>query len=476
MDVGAPCSDSRLIRRGDVFFAIDGTQLKGTDYMADAAKGGASAIVCAEDVELELSIPVIHVRQVRRALAHAAAEFYDHPSRSFYLNGVTGTNGKTTITYLLEKFWEKKTSGVIGTVNIRYAGKIQQASHTTPDPVGLQSIFADMKTSQVQKASVEVSSHALDQYRCDFCDFDSAIFTNLTQDHLDYHGTMENYFQAKSILFERILRDSAKKNTLAVINQDDDYGKKLLTTLRRDDLKAQGFSLKDTNADLHVLRSSVSMNGLEAELGGLLGNFILRSNLIGDHNLRNIMAALLVGAHSGESVHDMLEKLESITVPGRLDRVGKTRFFVDYAHTPDALLNVLTAVRNVMSADGHSGRLITVFGCGGDRDRTKRPLMGEVAAQLSDVVLVTSDNPRTENPEKIVADILPGVTKRQKPYDIGSGYIVEVDRREALRRAVELAGVDDVVVVAGKGHEDYQIIGKEKIHFDDKEILAGLLG
>lgn len=476
LSVGLPCSDSRAIQPDDVFFAVPGNSQNGTDFVVDAVKGGASAIVCAQGTSIQTHVPVIHVNNVRRALAYAAAQSVNHPTSAFYLSGITGTNGKTTTTYILEAFWRDQLSGVIGTVNVRYAGQIHPASHTTPDPIQLHRLFSEMKSSQVKRVAMEVSSHALDQYRCDFCDFDSAVFTNLTQDHLDYHQTMDNYFKAKAILFERILRDSSKRNKLAVVNIDDAYGVSLAQSLRRDDIPYQTFSTSDPKADLHVLLSSDSISGLKAKLGGVFGQIDIETNLIGEHNIRNIMGAMLVAHHSGVKLDVMQKALQSVAVPGRLDRVGKSRFFVDYAHTPDALENVLSAVRKIMRAENSSGRLIAVFGCGGDRDRTKRPLMGAIAAKLADVALVTSDNPRTENPEKIVEDILPGVLNHKKPFDGKSGYVVVVDRKSALKKSVEIAGPEDVIVVAGKGHEDYQIIGKEKFHFDDKEILAEFLG
>lgn len=476
MSVGLPCSDSRAIKANDVFFAVPGSNQNGTDFVVDAVKGGASAIVCAKGTQIQTSVPVIHVTNVRRALSYAASQNFGHPTSSFYLSGITGTNGKTTTTYILETFWRDQVSGVIGTVNVRYAGQVHPASHTTPDPVQLHRLFSEMKSTHVKRVAMEVSSHALDQYRCDFCDFDSAIFTNLTQDHLDYHLTMDNYFKAKVILFERLLRDSNKKNKLAVINIDDAYGVKLAQSLRQADMPYQTFSTSDPKADLHVLFSTDSISGLKAKLGGVFGQIEIETNLIGEHNIRNIMGAMLVAQHSGIKLDVMQNALQSVAVPGRLDRVGKSRFFVDYAHTPDALENVLSAVRKIMRAEGSSGRLIAVFGCGGDRDRTKRPIMGAIAAKLADVAIVTSDNPRTEIPDKIVEDILPGVLQHKQAFDGLQGYIVVVDRREALKKSTELAKADDVIVVAGKGHEDYQIIGKEKFHFDDKEILAEFLG
>lgn len=473
--VGSLCCDTRQLDSHCLFFALPGTNVDGSEYIAEALKGGASAVVSEDNRLGDSDSKVFIVENARQALSRAATAFYGCPSSSFYLNGVTGTNGKTTLTYLLERIWGLEKSGVMGTVNVRYAGQILPATHTTPDPIQIQKIFSTMR-DHVDKVSIEVSSHALDQERVGGCEFDSAVFTNLTQDHLDYHQSMEEYYLSKRKLFLSGLAQSSKKDKLAVINRDDDYGQRLIADLQNAPYQVQTFSSAGNEADISLLKAEYTIQGTKAWLKTSDGEIVFSTNLIGEHNLKNIMAAALVGQHSGLKMDQILKKLSQVSVPGRLDRVLSSNFFVDYAHTPDALENVLSAVKKIMNNDGNIGRLIAVFGCGGDRDRKKRPLMGGVAAKWADVSLVTSDNPRTEDPELIVKDILPGVEAVQSKFDGTLGYLVEVDRRQALKRAVELAGVNDVVVVAGKGHEDYQIIGTKKIHFDDREILTEFLG
>jgi UDP-N-acetylmuramoyl-L-alanyl-D-glutamate--2,6-diaminopimelate ligase len=286
---------------------------------------------------------------------------------------------------------------------------------------------------------------------------------------------MESYYQSKKTLFTQALAQSCKQNLLAVINADDAYGQRLCQELKGSPLSLKRFSEKDPSADLRVTRSEFTIRGSECDVLYQGKTYFLSTNLIGAHGLRNIMAALLVGLHQESRIEVLLERCQNVCVPGRLERVKQSGFFVDYAHTPDALENVMMALKIVMENDTHAGRLFVVFGCGGDRDKTKRPLMGEVAARLADVVIVTSDNPRTENPDQIVADILPGVKKMKDSFDGHRGYLVEVNRRSSLEVATKMAGPDDVVLVAGKGHEDYQIIGTEKTYFDDREILAGYL-
>lgn len=474
LEISGLCCDSRAVKPGNVFFALPGVKDDGVRYAAEAAKRGASVVICQSREEI-FGVPVIVVKDAREALARAAVEFYGSPTQDFYLCGVTGTNGKTTLTYLLEKLWQPARVGVLGTVNFRYADQVLSATHTTPDSLVLQSMFSQMKKSNVSHVAMEVSSHALEQKRTLGCDFDSAVFTNLTQDHLDYHQDMESYYQSKKILFEQSLVQSGKKNKLAVINADDSYGQRLYQELTGCDFSLSRFSEKDPSAEMSVVRSEFGIRGSQCDLSFQGKTYSLSTNLIGAHNVRNIMAALLVGLHRETHLEVLLERCRDVCVPGRLERVLESGFFVDYAHTPDALENVIMALKTVMENEAHTGRLFVVFGCGGDRDKTKRPLMGQVAARLADVVIVTSDNPRTENPEHIVADILPGVKKVKDAFDGYRGYLVEIDRRFALEMVTKMAGADDVVLVAGKGHEDYQIIGTQKIHFDDREILAGYL-
>lgn len=466
-------SDTRQIKHGDLFFALFGTKENGAHYITEAvAKGAAAIIHSADDLNLSTKVPLIRVTDTNQVLAEVAAKYYNHPSKSLYLAGVTGTNGKTTLTYLLEKLWHPDPAGVIGTVNTRYAGMNFESTHTTPDSISLNRILKNMRKNGAACVAIEVSSHALDQKRAASLDFDLGIFTNLTQDHLDYHKDMESYYEAKRQLFTEYLVKSSKASKLAVLNIDDAYGKRLAKEIQG--LSVKTFSMTSA-ADMRLKSASFSFAGTKAEIVYQDQTYPLVTNLIGLHNLRNVMAALLGALHRNSDLKGLLERLSQVTVPGRLERVSGKNYFVDYAHTPDALENVIRALQEVRKESGAKSRLVTVFGCGGDRDRTKRPLMGKVAAELSDVVLITSDNPRTEDPDKIVADILPGVEGSKPKFDGNSGYLIEVDRAKALERAVQIATHDDIVLVAGKGHENYQIIGTVKRHFDDREILAELL-
>lgn len=465
-------NDSRQCQKGDLFFALSGTDKKGLDFASEAEKNGAVAILHDCQDSPQTRVPLIKVTKGRQALAEIANRFFGSPTKSFYLCGITGTNGKTTLTFLLEKIFQPESSGVIGTVNIRFKGKLHKTSHTTPDPILLQSVFAKMKQEQVQNVAMEVSSHALDQSRTDFCHFDSAVFTNLTQDHLDYHKNMEGYFTAKKRLFLECLVQSEKPNKLVVINQDDPYGKRLFGEIKN--LTIQTFSCLE-KATLRLLRARYSFLGTQAEFEWQNKNFTLATNLIGKHNVQNIMAAFLIGIHSGRQKDEILEKMKNISIPGRLEKINHENIFVDYAHSPDALKNVISALHDLRQQTGHKGRLIVVFGCGGDRDKGKREPMGETVAKMADVTLITSDNPRTEDPREIINDILEGVIPYQKKYDGVQGYLIEEDREKALKRVLEIRKKTDIVLIAGKGHEDYQIIGKEKRFFDDREIVKALL-
>jgi UDP-N-acetylmuramoyl-L-alanyl-D-glutamate--2,6-diaminopimelate ligase len=473
---GLAC-DSRAVKPGDAFFAIAGGRDDGLKYAADAVRKGAIAIVTDAKKIPDLSgVPVFKVADARLALSHAAARFHGEPTRSFKLVGVTGTNGKTTLTYLLEMLWSPEKVGVVGTINTRYAGVTREATHTTPDPTALNELFSDMRDAGVTAVAMEVSSHALDQKRVAGCEFDACLFTNLTQDHLDYHKDMESYYLAKRTLFTECLAKSTKPAKRAVLNADDPFGSRLAAELKGiAGVEARTFSAKSGPADMVLKHAEYSFSGTRAELSWNGVSLVLETSLIGAHNVQNVMAAVLAVAPSPSEAAAFLAKLSHVTIPGRLERVSGRNVFVDYAHTPDALQNVISALADVRRRARLPGRLITVFGCGGDRDRGKRPLMGRIAAALSDVVLVTSDNPRTENPDKIVEDIMFGVEDGQHAFDGTSGYVVEVDRERALVKAAEIAGDEDIVLVAGKGHEDYQIVGTEKRHFDDREILAELL-
>lgn len=475
MEITHLSCDSRTVQPGCLFFALPGTNVDGSRFIAEAVKGGASAIVQEVKEDKSVQIPQIQVSDARLVLAEAASRFYGHPTKDYYLCGITGTNGKTTLTYLLENIWSAKNTGVIGTVNYRYNNKIFPAPLTTPDSITMQKIFAEMSKEDMTTVVIEASSHALEQKRVHGCEIDSAVFTNLTQDHLDYHGDMESYFSSKKILFHDVLPNSSKKEKLVVINLDDPYGRRLKEELDGKDFEVKTFSIANKEADLFVDKVQYSIQETEAILCCNGEKKKIKTNLLGEHNLRNILAAILVGLHRKINLDEILDNLQSVEVPGRLQRVLNTNCFVDYAHTPDALINVLSSLKEIMKSDPQTKRLIVVFGCGGDRDKRKRSLMGEAVARLADLSLVTSDNPRTEDPAQIIDDILPGVTPHQNKFDGKYGFLVEVDRRKALHKVIELADKQDVVVVAGKGHEDYQIIGTDRIHFDDSEILTELI-
>ncbi|MCF6246597.1 MAG: UDP-N-acetylmuramoyl-L-alanyl-D-glutamate--2,6-diaminopimelate ligase [Desulfobacula sp.] len=488
-------SDSRQVNQGSLFIAVKGLAADGHDYIEQAFNNGAMAVVAQENMPTPNSDKkdkVIRVKNSRLVMAQIAANFYGHPSKDMTLIGITGTNGKTTTSFLVESILETAgfPTGVIGTVNIRYNGKTFDTPVTTPDSIDLQKTLHQMKNAGVTHAIMEVSSHGLDLNRIDFCHFDAGIFTNLTQDHLDYHKDMDDYFDCKKRFFTnflgpRILRPDTKNNVPiapAIVNIDNPYGKQLIDLLP---YKTISISTQK-KADLFAQDTKDDINGLSAHICKTDGGFNLKSDLTGTFNLENILCAVGV-AHALKIDNALIQKgIENChTVPGRLEKIKPAllsesaeskwdRFmFVDYAHTPDALDSILLTLKQRAPK-----RLITVFGCGGDRDKTKRPLMGQIACKHSDIAIVTSDNPRTENPDSIIDDIKTGLEKFNAlsetdvildPYV--KGYLVEVDRQKALENAVFLSKPGDIIVAAGKGHETYQITNTGTIHFDDKEEL-----
>ncbi len=461
--------DSRQVKKDFVFFALPGQQADGHRYLVDAEKNGAVAAVVAE-ASPGLKIPQLVVEKTRRALGQLAARFHGHPSSRLRVIGITGTNGKTTQTYLLESILTAagRIPGVIGTVNYRYPGWVGPASHTTPESLDLQVLLARMQTAGVTDVVMEVSSHALDQDRVEGVQFDAGVFTNLTQDHLDYHKNLEDYFRSKTRLFSRFLRDSEKKKRFAVINMQDPRADAVVKASAVPVVRV-GKSAKNSE-DVFCESQHLGPDGIEAVIRHGSKKMAICSRLIGGFNLDNILLAVAVASRLEISEAAIIAGIAACdAVPGRLERIPNNRglhIFVDYAHTPDALARVGENLRPMTK-----GRVITVFGCGGDRDKTKRPLMGREAAGFSDEIFVTSDNPRKENPETILSDILPGLSG----FDSRHVYRV-VDRREAIRRAVELAQPGDIVLVAGKGHEDYQIIGDRKTPFSDQKVLRDILG
>jgi len=490
--VGEVRDDSRAVLPGDLFVAVPGAAADGRTFVADAAARGAAAVLA--DAWVDFPGLVIKVPSVRQALGIIAAHRYD-AVREMDLVAITGTNGKTTTSYLVESILaaarhDSGRVGVVGTISYRFAGRQQPAPLTTPGALALHALFAQMRGAGVTDVVLEASSHALDQGRLEGCRFRVAALTNVTQDHLDYHGTMARYFDAKAILFERLLRPT---DGVAVFLTDRDDGRRM-----RDRVKAAlpagarclGVATRpgpgqggdaDADADVAVRRFDMKADGLRADFATPAGPLEVTSRLVGDYNLANVALAVGIAIAHGIGPDAIARGVAALPgVPGRLERVPSARdvlCVVDYAHTPDALERAMAALRPLCA-----GRLIVVFGCGGDRDRSKRPLMGRSVARDADIAIVTSDNPRTEPPASIVDMIVEGVRNESIPelalQDLASaarGYHVAVDRRTALRRAAAAAKEGDVLLIAGKGHEDYQIIGTTKTHFDDREEATAAL-
>lgn len=469
--------DSRRVMPGALFFALPGTKTEGTVFLEQALDLGARAVVAPPGTEVPPGVTLITSEQPQRLLGAIADQFYQRPSERLTLIGVTGTSGKTTTTYVLEAIGKALgwSVGVIGTVNYRYADQERPAALTTPEAVELQALLSDMVRAGVSHVIMEVSSHALAQERVWGCRWDGGVFTNLGRDHLDYHLNTAAYFAAKAQLFRNGLAKSPKRSRFAVINTDDPWGQKLLT--EQFAYPVLTYSLHQ-DATVSVRHVNYSLAGVRAELQVGQEMLSAASPLIGEPHVYNILAAVTVAHALGAPLKQVSEGIAQCRhVPGRLEALSvgqQFEVFVDYAHKPDALEKALAALRSLTAK-----RLITVFGCGGDRDRGKRPLMGEVAGRLSDVVVLTSDNPRTENPDQILTETEPGLSRtgmtreesdRVRGADILIGsYMVIADRRSAIRRALDEAQAGDVVVIAGKGHEDYQIIGTTRSHFDDAE-------
>ncbi len=461
-EVAGLTQNSSAVLPGSVFFAVRGHRADGHAFAESAlAKGAAVVVVEREDVH-QAHPRTLLVKSTRRQVGLSAARWFGRPTEKLKLVGITGTNGKTTTSYLLRELWDRAgiVSGMLGTVEYLVGNEVIPSNLTTPDALSLQELFHRMGTAKVTHAAMEVSSIALDQARTAGCAFDTAVFTNLTQDHLDYHHTMEAYYLAKLRLF-----NEAPLKT-AVINEDDPWGARLLkeTTAPH----RFGFSLLDPKASFYVHSIRFEKAGTRARLRTPVGELDLSLALIGRHNLYNVTGTLAAAHALGMDLKVSAAALATAHgAPGRLERVmhGESypHIFVDYAHTDDALRNLLSAVRDLRGTG--PGRIVTVFGCGGDRDRTKRPKMAEAASTLSDVTIATSDNPRTEDPEKIVDDVEVGIERSQTEYHR------VVNRREAIHMALKLATPEDIVVIAGKGHETYQIVGTEKFPFDDREVV-----
>lgn len=453
--------DSRTVRPGDLFIAKKGFSRDGASYIDDAVNKGARVIVTGSKFKARRDVDVILVDDSRKALSVIADNYYAHPSKTLRVIGITGTNGKTTITYMLESIIKASgfEAGVIGTVNYRIKDSVFQSRNTTPGPLELQSLLSRMVKSQVEFAVIEVSSHSLDQGRADRIELDAAIFTNLTGDHLDYHQTMTEYFAAKKRIFQLL-----KKGGVAIINGDDEAVASLNDSLHGRKLI---FGTKD-NADIFAWDVIINNSSTSFIVKTPDGVFKVQSKLIGLHNLSNMLASIAAANALGLKQESIIAGLENIdSIPGRLEAIEEGqpfRVYIDFAHTGDALDNVLKLLRKMAKR-----RILTVFGCGGNRDRNKRPVMGRVACMLSDHVVITSDNPRYEEPADIISDIEEGIKNNFTNYDIIP------DRREAISRALDLAGPDDIVVIAGKGHEDCQIVKDRAFPFDDRKIAKEIL-
>lgn len=480
--------DSRQAGPGRLFFAVAGEKVDGHDYIEEAVRRGAAAVVFSRR-ELSPKAPAaIQVKNVRRTMALWAGEFFSRPSERLTLVGVTGTNGKTTLSYLVESILQAAglEPGVIGTVNYRYQGREFASHHTTPEAIDLQQMLAEMCRAGVRSVAMEASSHALAQERVRALAFDIGVFTNLSRDHLDYHRDMEDYFLAKSRLFTDYLSASPKPNKAAVIYGEDPRAQELFAMLRGKNIELWSYG-EGPQWDVRPLRVERDVKGLRGTVQARETTIEVNSPLVGAANLQNILGAIGVAAAlrlDRRAIAEGVEKLRS--VPGRLEKVPNRlgiTILVDYAHSPDALEKVLGAVRPITH-----GKLITVFGCGGDRDRGKRPVMGEIAGRLSDVTVLTSDNPRSESPVAILDEVEAGMRRteamklsvsslqsrvveaRTPTPEPKRGYFMEANRRTAINIALSSARPGDLVLIAGKGHEDYQILGTEKIHFDDREV------
>jgi len=450
--------DSRLIQPGELFFAIRGFKVDGHEFVQHAVDRGAVAVVVEEQQSLSQSITQIIVSDSRVAMGEMAAAYYGYPGDHLRVIGITGTNGKTTTTYLIKAILQQAgyKVGLIGTIQNLIGTEVIPAKRTTPESLDLQRLLAEMVAKQVDYVVMEVSSHALELKRTAGLEFDIGVFTNLTQDHLDFHHDFSHYFQAKSRLFTDLARRQCKTRKAAVINFDDSFG---LQMAAQSSAPVYSYGVNQYS-QFHADNIAVTPKGVKYDLVTPLGSVALSLQLTGKFNIYNSLAASAACFAEGVSLQDIKIGLESVSgVPGRFELVNEGQDFtvlVDYAHTPDSMANVLQTARNLTSQ-----RVIVVFGAGGDRDRTKRPLMGEVAARYSDYAVITSDNPRSEDPEQICRDIEQGI-----PH--GFAYTTIINRSQAIEYAIRLAKPGDVVIIAGKGHETYQEFADRTIAFDDR--------
>jgi len=462
LDIENISYNSKQIKSSGLFFAIRGKERDGYEFIDEAIERGALVVVAEKDFIAYKNVTKVIVRDIRKACALIAANFCSHPSRRVKTTGITGTNGKTTTLYLIAAImqYSGRNCGMIGTINYRIGDRLIPAVNTTPSPISLQMFLREMEVSGITSCAMEVSSHALDQKRVDAIEFDKAIFTNLTSEHLDYHRDMKEYFSAKSKLFGML-----KEDATAIINCDDNYGRLLIKTCKA---KILTYGIKHM-ADIQAYDIKMSTEGTSFSVKTPKQVLDIETPLIGEYNIYNILASIAFAYSAGLEPVNMQDAIRGFKgAPGRLQRVGSINgefsVFIDYAHTDDALFNVLNALREIVK-----GRIILVFGCGGNRDVKKRPRMAKVAARLADYVVITSDNPRSEDPENIIEDIIAGLPKGFKDYK------ALIDRKKAIEHAIALAKVNDIVLVAGKGHESYQVFKNTTITFDDKKIAEEVL-
>ena len=475
LEIKGLTSDSRAVKEGYLFVAVRGSRQDGHRYLAQAVQKGAH-VLAVENIEgISGDVAVIRLPDTRAALSEMAARFYNYPAKGINLIGITGTNGKTTTSYLLESILKEagREVGVIGTINYRFRDKSFSSSLTTPEITDLMRIIKDMRDAGVTDVIIEVSSHSLDQGRTKGLNWSRALFTNFSRDHLDYHPSMEEYFKAKSRLFYSLGEGLDKNGVKAAINMDDPKGKVLEKITK---VSVVGYGLGE-NCLIRAADMDIRPNGSTFRLVTPEGDTTVTSPLLGKLNVYNALGAAAIAFSLNIDLDIISRGIKRVNrVPGRLQPVKNSRglsLFVDYAHTPDALEKVLQTLQPLTKE-----RLITVFGCGGNRDRGKRPEMGRIAGMYSDLVIITSDNPRNEDPAAIVNDIEPGVQEAGlRKLESGilcqeKSYKIVLNRREAIRDSVNMAKKEDTVLIAGKGHENYQIIGDKKIHFDDAEEVA----
>ncbi len=467
-EISGLCVDSRQAKPGALFVALPGTRFKGEEFVGDAVARGVSAVVAerADVLSGGSGVTLVVVADARRALAELAGAYYERPSEKLRVAGVTGTNGKTTTAFLIQHICDAalQRCGLIGTVRYQVGGRVLPAARTTPDALELQDLLAQMRDAGCKTVSMEVSSHAIAQQRVRGIEFDAVVFTNLTQDHLDYHGTMEAYFETKAGLILNLGMQRFKPG-VAVINVDDRYGALLHSRALQAGVPVIAFG-QGQKADFRASNCRTDVQGSSFQLDAVGRSWLVRLPLSGMFNISNALGALAASHALGVDVRTAVLALASAPpVPGRLEPVAAKRafrVFVDYAHTDDALRTVLRTLRDLQPS-----RLFTVFGCGGDRDKGKRPLMGAAAEEFSDWTIVTSDNPRTEAPEQIAAEIVRGMSGRR--------HEVVLDRRAAIQRAIEMAGPRDIVLIAGKGHETTQEVAGKTEPFDDVAVARSIM-